>query len=431
MHELSTRVARSVEICKSRKLFSNEELWRKRTRACIETTASLVCCANAKVAWFGGISELLGDMGSFEKIRELSLAGTDELFVMRWTCLSLVAIRPILEGGEVQDHAMSMMAVYDELARGEDTRNHDALGSAQKIDETIQKARGCLFRLQDTLPKAEDLTEEVIEILRDREYQISELEQINVEANRLEWVDRIIFVVQEAINDISHQITSQIPGVLDNLDWGSFNRSIEVVRDSRKLQFMRPMQTLKTMCSPATTLRNILEGQGDADAYKELLMNLQNFCFGSVWQGDEIQRQFWLLQDFRDGGGLGFTVELFFLALLQLLFISSSRESHSALYAGTFRAITSDWSKHKESLGTQKLLLDFATSRWSNLDLDFPACIVEEFLLLLGNVLDGQTGPHIDKARQEFESSEWRGNIRLRERVLRILTRGQPRSLAS
>jgi hypothetical protein len=35
-------------------------------------------------------------MGSSEKIRELSLAGTDELFVMRWTCLSLVAIRPIL-----------------------------------------------------------------------------------------------------------------------------------------------------------------------------------------------------------------------------------------------------------------------------------------------------------------------------------------------
>jgi hypothetical protein len=97
VHELSTRVARSVEICKNRKLFSNNDgLWRKRTRACIEATASLVCCANAKLAWFGGISKLVGDIGSFEKIRELSLAGTDELFVMRWTCLSLVAIRPIL-----------------------------------------------------------------------------------------------------------------------------------------------------------------------------------------------------------------------------------------------------------------------------------------------------------------------------------------------
>ena len=83
MYELSTRVARSVEICKNRKLFSNDDLWRERTRVCIEASASLVCCANAKLAWIGGISKPLGDIGSFEKIRELSLAGTDELFVTR------------------------------------------------------------------------------------------------------------------------------------------------------------------------------------------------------------------------------------------------------------------------------------------------------------------------------------------------------------
>jgi len=92
VHELSTRVARSVEICRTRGVFANDYLWRKRTRACIEVTASLVCCASAKLAWFGHISVLLGDIGSSEKIPELSLAGTDKLFVMRWTCLSLVAI---------------------------------------------------------------------------------------------------------------------------------------------------------------------------------------------------------------------------------------------------------------------------------------------------------------------------------------------------
>ena len=79
MHELSTRVSRSVEVCENRKLFPSDDLCRKRTRACIEATASLVCCANANSAWFGGISKLLGDIGSFEKIQELSLAGTDEL----------------------------------------------------------------------------------------------------------------------------------------------------------------------------------------------------------------------------------------------------------------------------------------------------------------------------------------------------------------
>ena len=73
VYELSTRVARSAEICKNRGLFANDGIWQKRTRACIQATASLVCCANADLAWFGGISKPLGDIGYIGKIRELSL----------------------------------------------------------------------------------------------------------------------------------------------------------------------------------------------------------------------------------------------------------------------------------------------------------------------------------------------------------------------
>ena len=132
MHELSTRVAHSVEICKNRKHFSNNDgLWRERTRAGIEATASLVCCANAKLAWFGGISKLLGDIGGSEKTRELSLAGTDELFVMRWACLSLVAIQPILADSLfVRGWASHAMLSF---ARADDTGNEDAQATAQKI----------------------------------------------------------------------------------------------------------------------------------------------------------------------------------------------------------------------------------------------------------------------------------------------------------
>jgi hypothetical protein len=182
VHELSTRVARSVETCKNHKRFSNNDgLWQKRTRACIEATASLICCANANIAWFGDISELLGDIGSRETIRELSLAGTDELFVMRWTCLSLMAIRQILAEMPVQ---FEMDQVMEAFATADDTGNSDALATAQKIDETLQKARDCLSPLRDALCNTEDLTEEVKEILRGHESEISSLEQINIEADR-------------------------------------------------------------------------------------------------------------------------------------------------------------------------------------------------------------------------------------------------------
>ena len=70
--------------------------------------------------------------------------------------------------------------------------DNDALAGARKADRTLQRASGCLFRLYDALHKTEDLTE-VVEILRDHESQISELEQISIEADRLGWVDYWIF----------------------------------------------------------------------------------------------------------------------------------------------------------------------------------------------------------------------------------------------
>ena len=140
VHELSTRVARSVEICKNRKRFSNnDDLWQKRTRACIEATAPLVCCANAKLAWFGDVSKLLRDISSFEEIRELSLAGTDELFVIRWSCLSFVAIRLIFEDLEMM---IVMGSAIGSISKGDDD---EALAVAQKIDKTHRKATDCLF----------------------------------------------------------------------------------------------------------------------------------------------------------------------------------------------------------------------------------------------------------------------------------------------
>jgi hypothetical protein len=56
-------------------------------------------------------------------------------------------------------------------------------------------------------------------------------------------------------------------------------------------------QTLKIMCSPAVTFRNVLEGQVKVDAYKEVLKNLKEFCSFSKWQwqGNELQRQLWRL----------------------------------------------------------------------------------------------------------------------------------------
>ncbi len=424
--ELSKRDNRSLVIYKSRGRFEKDGLWRKRTRECVETTALLVCCANAEFAWFGDIAELLGNIGTSEKTRESSLAGKDQLFVVRWTCLSLIAIRPILENhGVVQFFATEVVISF---AREGDPGDGEALDCARKIDGNLQKARGCLFRLYEVLYKEEDLTEKVKEILNGCESEISELERLDVEADNIQDVDWPIFMIQQVIAQDSHGITSQIPGVLDDLVQAPvpFSRGVELSREPLKRQFIPPGQTIKSMCSPAQTLRKILGDRGNTDEYKELLENLRKFRYFSRWEGNEIQRQLLRLQDLLRGGGLGFTVELFFLAFEQLLSTSSSKEYHSALYTGTFRAITSNWNKHKYSLETQKFLLNIAWSRREAFSDEYPTYIIDEFISLLGNIFEGQAGLHIDEAVQKFESFSAYGNEwKFRDRILRVFTGAQ------
>lgn len=134
-----------------------------------------------------------------------------------------------------------------------------------------------------------------------------------------------------------------------------------------------------------------------------------------------MEQQLWRLRDLC-GGGLGFTIELFFLAFSQLLSTSPSKESHSDLYTGTFRAITSDWDKHKHSLGAQNTLLDIAISRHREFEVHYPAYIVDEFLSLLVKIFEGQTGLNIDNAVRQFEAFKSYDSRGFRERLLKVLT---------
>ncbi|KAH9996412.1 hypothetical protein BJV74DRAFT_828111 [Russula compacta] len=67
VREVSMRLCHLLEICKNRGFFASDDLWRRRTRACVEATASLIFCANAELDWFGDIGKLLRDIGKVEK----------------------------------------------------------------------------------------------------------------------------------------------------------------------------------------------------------------------------------------------------------------------------------------------------------------------------------------------------------------------------
>jgi hypothetical protein len=281
------------------------------------------------------------------------------------------------------------------------------------------------------------LTEEKAKHILDKHESQIELEHSQIQNDSLQSVDWSIRVVQHHIDRSTHGIiTRQLPGLrFDDLNSEPvpFSQFIESFRDLHTFRFTFPVQNLQRICSITHTFRNILQGQWDANIFKEALKNLQEFALLAEQHENVLHRQAWRLQDLRDGGGLGFTVELFFVALKQLFSTTSSMEPHAAFFIATFRAIISDWSEYKKCVGTQKLLLDLF-AYLSDSDSDYPAYIIDEFLELLGNVLEGQKGQHIDDAVQHLTHeisllSDSSHHLPLFVKALGVITRSRSSSL--
>jgi len=126
-------------------------------------------------------------------------------------------------------------------------------------------------------------------------------------------------------------------------------------------QFIPPGRQIQSLCTLGRKLRDIIEEQ-NTESHEETLKSLESLSKIPVslhGLNYLMKRQLWRLLDLRDGGGLGFTIELFFLALrqLELSTTSSSSELKEVYYTGTFKAITSDWKNYKNSVGRSEFCL--------------------------------------------------------------------------
>ncbi|KAH9061781.1 hypothetical protein EDB83DRAFT_2385932, partial [Lactarius deliciosus] len=176
-----------------------------------------------------------------------------------------------------------------------------------------------------------------------------------------------------------------------------------------------PGQQLQALARLGLQLREVLDGRV-AEGYEEVLDNLKSVDRVSVSlrrPNRLMRRQLWRLQDLRDGGGLGFSIELFFLSLRRLLSISSLDEPNSAFYTGTLKVITSHWMGGKESPGTHRILLNIICDliipgRGIFSDFSYPESITTMLLDTVRNILQGYVGPDEDvrEAVREIESAD-------------------------
>ncbi|KAI0252311.1 hypothetical protein BJV78DRAFT_1281858 [Lactifluus subvellereus] len=317
-------VGRLLETCSNRGRFASEELWRKRTRACVQTTAFLVC-ANTNVGWLPDIGKLLEDVGSLKTIYLHSMEELDQSFIAPWTCLSIMAIRVALDNEWLRKSSKTAVSALAHLQSQDGTHDNQALKNAQTIDRDPNIAWDCLPLLRRSLCVINGVFWEpeergqARENLLSHESQISRLERIHIEAGDI--ADRV-----------ESRRASSMPISNDPLREPASFGSLDIIEG-----------------------RNIEE-------YEETIRNVRwQVDFDYSWPMSRrcpMEKQLAHLQDLCDGGGLGCIVELFFLTLEKLLSTSSSKGLHQALYVLTLKNTTSDWKKYKHSLGTQKVILD-------------------------------------------------------------------------
>ena len=437
--DLCKRVQHLADTCNDPGLFTSPDLLQKRVRGCVKTIASLVLCANVKPELFGGLAsgEQLRKLGEIAKIHEPLAVGSDTSFLAHWACLYLVVVtRRTLEHPSISSPARNAIRSLSALRLedgGEQTNIEDddhyehVLKVAQTIDGHFETARQfCVGVLKRGFGSDQEgrTEEQVGEVLgRDHEADISMLESATpsqASAAQMRYIDIHFSKINCAIDHAS------LFGVSfdEFTPTGLINPAQFFNISASDAQVFMPQivfldQRLRLLCSYAPKLRRIMNGQGDG-VYQETLESLR-----ILWDQNDLSRrsvvgrrhlmgrQLWRLLDLRDAGGFGFLVELFLLMLTQLLSMSSSQDTHSILYVGTFQVITSCWKQHKHSIGTKRVILnvicDIAISNrgiFSNRT--YPESILNELLDLLGNIVEEESGSYIDETMKELGENIFR-----------------------
>ena len=365
IREFCWRIGHFFATCKNRAAFASDELRRMRARACVEVMASLVFKADAELGWFGDTLQVLGDIGNVEGMHNLSFSGMDEAFVVRWICLSIMAIQSALKSRRLLNYGdYNWNSVLKECLWSA------ARKKAREIDETLEHRWGTHeCQLSSKISFAVDI-----------------MQELNCT------------IAADQIDEDVLRMAPQLPGVdLDFPDSEPFLRqSLDLFRDPPKLQFICRHQPLNKFLDYLNCIDSYQDNSPNSE-YEQLIGKV-------IWPKHLLQRSLWSFDDFY-GGGLGLAVELFLLSLKQLLSTSPSHKPYSALFISTFRAITSDRREYGRLIldTSQNILLDVVASEQHLLrTFNYPDYITDEVWELFGDVFEGRPDTYTDKVVQRL-----------------------------
>ncbi|KAI9507935.1 hypothetical protein F5148DRAFT_1200689 [Russula earlei] len=392
LHDLCSRITRLLKTCADPGILPTEDDRRKQSEILAQT---------------------LRYLGAIESNRAEATQGFDSTTVVRRTCMSIIAVRKMLQTSAVHDaaqHVISRLAAV----QGETESDKDVLAAQTvgTIDQYMKSAWDSALNLHDELtPEVEldKMEERLHEIMRSNKGQIAELEYTwNILGWAKEVDDKVISLVETMMN-ATGGVLYYLPHTV--LEWQDDPRRIpdEGMRPIPTYlmpQLIPPRLLMQRLWVCPWLFRSISASGWDYAVYQPKTLGELSAPELSVNELCElmntqtpIKTQLCRMQDLRDGG-LVYVVELFITAVRSNK--AASQHSSRSLFVGTFHSITADWKEYPCAIWTQELLVNLLRQVLQQSDVppadEVPGYIIDEFLSFVANVLAEKKGPHVDEA---------------------------------
>ena len=374
--------------------------------------------------------------------REAPTSELDSTSSIRWTCMSIIVVRRVLqtfdEVSSAADRVIKGLAKVRGVIEGRTDEN--AVKTTRTLDDYLKKSWKSAASLHQELicdMDPDNVEDRVRNIMHEKKSDITILDDT---WNVCGWAEE----TDEAIVNLAQTLREATSGVLDRfhgtvLPWKQDSR-LESQNETQSTpsffmpQFIPPRLLIQRLWLCVSALRAVSSvGWSGASAQKwrrladlsapELTIPEMRTLIAETRR--PMETQLWRLQDLRSGG-LVYSLELF-IQVIKSSGKAAVRESARELYGGTFLAITRRWwDEYQRGVWTERLLVDLLrrvlpTTDDSSSD-QVPTYIIDHFLTFLADVLETKSGSHVQDAISQIKTYGERPGYP-REVALEVLSR--------
>jgi hypothetical protein len=440
---LNNRITRLLGTCIDPGAFPDETERERRAHACLAASLSLVLYVEYEWAWLEECATMAQVLiylinvtkTSDTQIRDVPVlqalfrAGAgkfrstpelDSTSSIRWTCMSMIVVRRMLNTSQVRDAAKQVINCLAEVSGERDGSNDEkAAKTAGTINKHLKAGWDSADSLHEELiPRLEEveLEDRLREIVREKQDDITQLDNTWNVFGWAEKTDEAILKLAQTLKEATSSVLDNLPGAI--LRWEEDSRpSPEKGTQSAPSYFMPhfipPRQLLQRLWLCVWTIRRVsTTGWGASKDFPETLADLSAPelsmpTIRKLMGGRQapMETQLWRLQDLRSGG-LVYTLELFIEAI-KSSGKSATRESSQELYGDTFDFFTRKRDGYEFNVWTEQLLVDLfqrvLPANGSSPSDQVPEYIIDRFLTFLVSVLENRKRSHVEEPISQTE----------------------------